>query len=71
MGGDMYPLPQQIPDRANDYALDIRTNQGANQAVNTGNQALTSGDNVSVVRLEKKVVGVMPLGKRDPQWCWP
>ena len=65
MGGDMYPLPQQIPNRANDYALDIRTNQGVNQAVNTGNQASTSGGNVGVVRLEKKVADVMPLGKRE------
>ncbi|MCO5560222.1 hypothetical protein L7F22_013833 [Adiantum nelumboides] len=61
MGGDMFPLPQQIPNRANDYALDIRGDQGAEQE----NQASTSGGHVGIVRVEKKEADMMPLGKRE------
>ncbi|MCO5578584.1 hypothetical protein L7F22_032428 [Adiantum nelumboides] len=62
MGGDMFPLLQQIPNRANDYALDIRGDRGAEQEEN---QASTSGGHVGIVRVEKKEADMMPLGKRE------
>ncbi|MCO5592793.1 hypothetical protein L7F22_046796 [Adiantum nelumboides] len=61
MRGDMFPLPQQIPNRANDYALDVMGDQGAEQE----NQASTSGGHVGIVRVEKKEADMMPLGKRE------
>ncbi|MCO5587413.1 hypothetical protein L7F22_041362 [Adiantum nelumboides] len=61
MGGDMFPLPQQIPKKANDYALDKMGDQGAEQE----NQASTLGGHVGIVRVEKKEADMMPLGKRE------
>ncbi|MCO5582576.1 hypothetical protein L7F22_036474 [Adiantum nelumboides] len=61
MGGDMFPHPQQIPNRVNDYALDIRGDQGAEQE----NQASTLGGHVGIVRVEKKEADMMLLGKRE------
>ena len=57
----MYPLSQNIPNRANDYGLDIRGDQG----VPPENQASTSCGHVDVVQIENQEADMMPLGKRE------
>ena len=66
MGGDMYPLPAQLPNRSNDYGVEIKGEAGS-----TGLTAADKGKTkvLSVVGLEKVVANedpvVMPIGKRS------
>ena len=57
----LYLLPHNIPNRVNDYGLDIRGDQG----VPPENQASTSCGHVDVVQIENKEADMMPLGKRE------
>ena len=68
MGGDMYPLPSQLPNRANDFGIDIKDEAGP-----SGLTAAEKGKAkvISVVSLEKSAkleeTLVMPIGKRTTE----
>ncbi|MCO5581668.1 hypothetical protein L7F22_035557 [Adiantum nelumboides] len=65
MGGDMFPLPSQIPSRAQDYGIEIKGEAGS-----SGVTAEEKGKTkvVNIIRLDKGKddinAMVMPLGKR-------
>ena len=71
LGGDMYPLPSQLPNRANDYGVDIRGEAGPS-GVSTEDKG--KGKLVNIVTVEstraraqakkEKDFNVMPVGKR-------
>ncbi|MCO5604219.1 hypothetical protein L7F22_058382 [Adiantum nelumboides] len=69
LGGDMYPLPTQLPNRSSDYGIEIKGDE-------TGLSRFTTKENgkakvLSVVKLEKTSVLedslVMPIGKRTTE----
>ena len=44
MGGDMYPLPTQLPDRANDFAIEIKGDKaGPSQRFTSGGEMKNKG----------------------------
>ena len=63
MGGDMYLLPAQLPNRSNDYGIEIKGEVGS-----SGLTAIDKGKTkvLSVVGLDKVVANedpvVMPVG---------
>ena len=63
MGGDMYPLPQNLPNRANDYAVDIRGEQGAQEVHQEAHGQ--AGGHVGIIRVEDTEADIMPLGKHE------
>ncbi len=66
MGGDMYPLPAQLPNRANDYGIEIRGEAGPSGLIvdEKGKAKM-----LNVVCLKRKTTVdepmVMPVRKRD------
>ena len=64
----MYPLPSQLPNRANDFGIDIKDEAGP-----SGLTAPEKGKTkvINVVSLEKTVMSedtlVMPIGKRTTE----
>lgn len=64
-GGDMFPLPSQLPDRSKDYAVDIREDPGPSSRFTAEEKG--KGKAVNVITLEKtkkRETNVMPIGKR-------
>ena len=66
MGGDMYPLPAQLPNKANDYGIEIRGEAGpSGLTVDEKGKAKV----LNVVCLEKTTTidepVLMPVRKRD------
>ena len=67
-GGDMYPLPAQLPNRSNDYGIEIRGDEAGPSKLTAEEKGKTKV--LSVVRLEKsgsKDPVVMPIGKRSTE----
>ncbi len=73
IGGDMYPLPSQLPNRENDYGVDIRGEAGPSgvSAEDKGKSKMVNIVTVEPVRAQVQSrrdndVDVMPVGKRTP-----
>ena len=65
-GGDMYPLPAQLPNRSNDFGIEIRGDEASPSKLTAKEKGKTKV--LSVVRLEKsgsKDPVVMPIAKRS------
>ena len=66
-GGDMYPLPTQLPNRSNDFGIEIRGDE-VDPSKLTAAKEKGKTKVLSVVRLGKsgsKDPVVMPIGKRS------
>ena len=73
MGGDMYPLPTQLPNRSNDYGIEIKGEAGSS-GLTREEKGKTKV--LNVVRFEKAIVmdephvmpvDQMPVGKRTTE----
>ena len=67
MGGDIYLLPTHLPNRSNDYAVDVKGEAGPSNPPNDDKGKATM---INIVTLEQRKnqseLNVMPLGKRNP-----
>ena len=64
-GGDMFPLPSQLPDRSKDYAVEIKGDPGSSNRFTAEEKG--KGKSLNVITLgkaKKKEAEVMPIGKR-------
>ena len=66
MGGDMYPLPLHIPNRANDYGIDLRDEAGPSR-LSAKEKGKTKFFNIVTVEKKERETDVMPLGKLTPE----
>ena len=66
MGGDMYPLPSHIPNRANDYGIDLRDEAGPSR-LSAEEKGKTKIINIVTIEKKQREADVMPLGKRTPE----
>ena len=64
----MYPLPSQIPDRSNDYGVDIRGEAGPS-GVSKEDKGKSKVVGIVTIEQKKKYeeANVMPLGKRTTE----
>lgn len=62
MGGDMYPLPLHIPNRAYDYGIDLRDEAGPSR-LSAEQKEKTKIINIVTVEKKQREVDVMPLEK--------
>ncbi|MCO5552989.1 hypothetical protein L7F22_006509 [Adiantum nelumboides] len=69
MGGDMYPLPTQLPNRSSDYGIEIKVDEAGPSRFTTEEKGKAKV--LNVVKLEKTSVLedslVMPIGKRTTE----
>ena len=65
MGGDMYPLPYQLPNRSNDFSIEIRGDEARPSRLTAEEKGKTKI--LNILRLEKsaKVEDpiILPIGK--------
>ena len=66
MGGDMYPLPSHIPNRANDYGIDLRDEAGPSR-LSAEDKGKAKIINIVIIEKKQREADVMPLGKRTPE----
>ncbi len=66
-GGDMFPLPSHLPDRSNDYGIEIKGEAGSS-GLTAEEKAKTKVLNViTLEKVKQEEPEVMPIGKRTTE----
>ena len=66
MGGDMYPFPTQLPNRSNDYAVEIKGEASSSGLTNEEKGKTKVVNVINLEKMKKEEAVVMPIGKRTP-----